>query len=95
MEEGGAEHEDRVEENSNPSSKPARDFTSHIPDISLPKAGGAIRSIGEKFTLNPATGSGNISVSIAMSGGRGAPELSLSYDSGFGDGPFGLGWSLE
>ena len=94
MEEGGAEHEDRVEENSNPSSKPARDFTSHIPDISLPKAGGAIRSIGEKFTLNPATGSGNISVPIAMSGGRGAPELSLSYDSGSGNGPFGLGWSL-
>ena len=44
MEEGGAEHEDSVEENSNPSSKPARDFTSHIPDISLPKADGEMKS---------------------------------------------------
>lgn len=74
--------------------KPARDFTSIIPDISLPNSGGAIRSIGEKFSLNPATGSGNISVPIAMVAGRGAPQLALTYDSGAGNGPFGLGWSL-
>ncbi len=33
---------------------------------------------------------------IATSPGRGgfAPQLSLSYDSGAGNGPFGFGWSL-
>ena len=76
------------------SGEPARDFTQLIPDLSLPTSGGAVRSIGEKFTLNPATGTGNISVPIAMASGRGAPEISLGYDSGGGNGPFGLGWSL-
>jgi len=33
-----------------------------IPFISLPKGGGSIRSIGEKFGVNPATGTGSISV---------------------------------
>ena len=76
------------------SNKAARDFTQLIPDLSLPASGGAVRSIGEKFTLNPATGTGNISVPIAMASGRGAPALALGYDSGGGNGPFGLGWSL-
>ena len=29
-----------------------------VPQISLPKGGGAIRGIDEKFTANPATGTG-------------------------------------
>ena len=67
------------------------------PTISLPKGGGAIRGIGEKFAANPVTGTGSMSVPIATSPGRGGfgPQLSLSYDSGAGNGPFGFGWSLS
>lgn len=66
------------------------------PSISLPKGGGAIRGIGEKFGANAATGTGSLSVPLALSPGRSGfgPQLSLSYDSGAGNGPFGLGWSL-
>src|SRR6266446_8371844 len=67
-----------------------------IPAISLPKGGGAIRGIGEKFAVNPVTGTGSLTVPIAASPGRlgFGPQLSLSYDSGAGNGPFGFGWSL-
>src|SRR5438309_6488784 len=67
------------------------------PVISLPKGGGAIRGMGEKFAANPVTGTGSMSVPIATSPGRSGfgPQLSLSYDSGSGHGPFGFGWSLS
>ena len=67
------------------------------PSIALPKGGGAIRGIGEKFAANPVTGTGSMSVPIATSPGRSGfgPQLSLSYDSGAGNGPFGFGWSLS
>jgi RHS repeat-associated protein len=66
------------------------------PTVSLPKGGGAIRGIGEKFAANPVTGTGSTSVPIACSPGRSGfgPQLLLSYDSGSGNGAFGLGWSL-
>src|SRR5271167_4855283 len=68
-----------------------------IPSISLPKGGGAIRGMGEKFAANPVTGAGSMSVPIVTSPGRSVfgPQLSLSYDSGSGNGPFGFGWSLS
>ena len=68
-----------------------------LPTISLPKGGGAIRGIGEKFAANPVTGTGSMTVPIATSPGRSGfgPQLSLSYDSGAGNGPFGFGWSLS
>lgn len=67
------------------------------PTISLPKGGGAIRGIGEKFSANPVTGTGSLSVPIFTSPGRSNfhPSLSLSYDSGSGNGPFGVGWNLS
>ncbi len=67
------------------------------PAISLPKGGGAIRSIGEKFAANPVTGIGSMSIPIATPPGRSgfSPQLSLSYDSGVGNGLFGLGWNLS
>ena len=67
------------------------------PTISLPKGGGAIRGIGEKFAANPVTGTGSMTVPIATSPGRSGfgPQLTLSYDSGAGNGPFGFGWSLS
>ena len=66
------------------------------PEITLPKGGGAIRGIGEKFAANPVTGTGSMTVPIASPGRSGfGPQLSLSYDSGAGNGPFGFGWSLS
>ena len=40
------------------------------PSISLPKGGGAVRGIGEKFAANPVTGTGSMRVPIATSPGR-------------------------
>ena len=70
--------------------------TSALPSPALPKGGGSIRSIGEKFATNPVTGTGSLSVPIVASPSRSgfAPQLSLSYDSGSGNGPFGFGWNL-
>src|SRR5215471_13063741 len=67
------------------------------PAISLPKGGGAIRGIGEKFSVNPVTGTGSLTVPIFTSPGRSDffPKLSLSYDSGSGNGAFALGWHLS
>jgi RHS repeat-associated protein len=67
------------------------------PQISLPKGGGAIRGIDEKFAANPVTGTGSLSVSLALSPGRSGfgPKLSLEYDSGIGNGVFGIGWKLS
>jgi RHS repeat-associated protein len=67
-----------------------------FPSLSLPKGGGAIQGIGEKFQANPVTGTGSMSVPLALSPGRGgfAPQLALSYDSGAGNGAFGLGWDV-
>ena len=67
------------------------------PQISLPKGGGAIRGIDEKFKANPATGTGSLSVPLALTPGRSGfgPQLSLDYDSSAGNGIFGMGWSLS
>jgi RHS repeat-associated protein len=67
------------------------------PSISLPKGGGAIRGIGEKFAANPVNGTGSFSIPIAMTQGGGGltPELTLSYNSGSGNSSIGFGWSLS
>ena len=67
------------------------------PSISLPKGGGAIRGLGEKLGVNPATGSAKATIPIATSPGRHGfgPRLALTYDSAGGVTVFGLGWSLD
>ena len=67
-----------------------------VPHLSLPKGGGAIRGIGEKFAANPVTGTGSTTIPIATSPGRSGfgPKLALSYNSGAGNGAFGFGWAL-
>jgi len=79
--------------------KDATDHSFNIspPTINLPKGGGAIRGIGEKFGVNPVTGTGSLTIPIYTSPGRAGfgPQLSLSYDSGAGNGPFGFGWNLS
>src|SRR5688500_16287336 len=64
--------------------------------ISLPKGGGALHGIGEKFSPDLFTGTGNFTVPIALPPGRNGlqRELTLGYSTGNGNGPFGLGWSL-
>jgi RHS repeat-associated protein len=53
--------------------------------------------MGEKFSANPVTGSGSFSIPIPASPARGeaGPKLNLIYDSAAGNGPFGLGWTLN
>jgi RHS repeat-associated protein len=62
----------------------------------LPVSGGAIRGIGETFGADPFTGTASMTVPVATSPGRGGfgPSLALSYGSGQGNGPFGIGWSM-
>lgn len=65
--------------------------------ISLPKGGGAQRGIGEKFSPDLQTGTGNFTVPIVLPTVRNGfqPQISLIYTSGNGNGPFGLGWTLN
>src|SRR5215207_9407209 len=79
------------------SGQSAGDGSSASLAISLPKGGGAIRGMGEKFSANPVTGTGSLSVPIYASPGRSGfgPQLSLSHDSGSGNGPFGFGWGIS
>ncbi|MEG4292058.1 SpvB/TcaC N-terminal domain-containing protein [Microcoleus sp. C2C3] len=78
-------------------SEPEKSYFSPPPAVSLPKGGGAIKGMGEKFAANPVTGTGSMSVPIATSPGRSgfSPQLSAAYDSGAGNGMFGLGWNLS
>ena len=65
--------------------------------ISLPKGGGAMQGIGEKFSPDLHTGTGNFTVPIALPPGRNGfqPQVSLVYSTGNGNGIFGLGWRLS
>ncbi len=68
-----------------------------VPQISLPKGGGAIKGIDEKFQVNAANGTSSFSIPLPLSPNRNGftPQLSLSYNSGVGNGLFGLGWDLD
>jgi RHS repeat-associated protein len=71
--------------------------TSGISSISLPKGGGALQGLGEKFSADLHTGTATFSVPIQVPEGRKGfqPNLQLDYSSGQGNGPFGLGWALS
>src|SRR5436190_10691040 len=66
------------------------------PALSLPRGGGAIRGIGEKLSINEATGTGSLTIPLPASPGRSGfgPSLALTYDSSAPHGPFGMGWSI-
>jgi RHS repeat-associated protein len=65
------------------------------PRIDLPKGGGSIRRIDEKFSVNAANGTSGGGISLPFSASRNgfAPSLALTYNSGSGNDVFGLGWS--
>jgi len=67
------------------------------PNITNPSGGGAQKGLGEKFSPDLFTGTGNFSVPIALPPGRNGfqPELTLGYSTGNGNGAFGLGWNLS
>jgi hypothetical protein len=67
------------------------------PSIAVPRGGGAVRSIGEKFFVNGTTGTSTLSIPLAASAGRSGsgPQPVLRYDSSNGNGPFGFGWRLD
>src|SRR3954452_3671563 len=64
--------------------------------ITLPQGGGALHGIGETFSPDLHTGTGNFTVPIALPPGRNGfqPQISLVDGTGQGNGPYGLGWSL-
>ncbi|HET6255334.1 MAG TPA: SpvB/TcaC N-terminal domain-containing protein [Puia sp.] len=68
-----------------------------IPSINIPKGGGALKSIDEKFQVNAANGTSSLHIAIPLSKSRSdfAPSLSLNYSSGSGNSPFGLGWNIS
>lgn len=67
-----------------------------VPSISLPKGGGALKGIDEKFSVNAVNGTASFSIPLPVSPARGVvPQLNLSYNSGGGNGIFGLGWNIS
>jgi RHS repeat-associated protein len=56
-----------------------------------------MHGMGEKFSPDLHTGTGNFTVPIAIPAGRNGfqPQLNLVYSTGNGNGVFGLGWSLS
>jgi len=71
--------------------------TSQTPPISLPKSGGSIRSIDEKFSVNTANGTAGFNIPFPYSPSRNGfmPQMTLRYDSGGGNDSFGMGWSAS
>lgn len=69
-------------------------FASQTP--SLPTGGGSVGGLGETFVPDLCTGTGTFSVPLDLPNGPNdiGPKLSLRYDSGSPNGPFGLGWML-
>jgi RHS repeat-associated protein len=68
-----------------------------LPAVTQPKGGGAIRGIGETFSVGGPTGTSSVTIPVAISPARQdfAPKLSLAYSSGTGNGHFGFGWQLS
>jgi hypothetical protein len=72
-------------------------YKNSAPSIELPKGGGALKGIDEKFTVNAVNGTSALDISLPITPGRSGftPALSLQYNSGSGNSEFGLGWGLS
>lgn len=64
--------------------------------ISVPSGPGSIEGLGESFEPQLNTGTFRFSLPLKTAKLRGAvgPETGLSYNTGFGNGPVGMGWQL-
>jgi hypothetical protein len=82
-----------------PAKNPAKSksILSQPPAVSLPKGGGAIKNIDEKFQVNSSNGTASFSIPFPITPGRNEfnPAIALSYNSGVGNSSYGLGWSLD
>ena len=76
--------------------RPSESNAIQNPSIELPKGGGALKGIDEKFEVNAANGTSGFNIPLPITPGRNgfSPSLSLSYNSGGGNSPYGLGWSV-
>ncbi|MCL4858094.1 MAG: hypothetical protein KJZ93_01755, partial [Caldilineaceae bacterium] len=65
--------------------------------ISLPSGPGSLEGLGETFEPNLSTGTSSYPVKFTAAPGRVGfqPELSLGYDGGNANGPWGMGWKLS
>ncbi|KAF3906688.1 hypothetical protein ABW20_dc0110303 [Dactylellina cionopaga] len=78
-------------------------FESNIiraPSITIPKGGGAIRSLSEKYDVDLSSGSGKYSIALPTSASRPGSSfrdagISLQYSSNSGNSVFGAGWTLS
>src|SRR5215212_10133641 len=82
-----------------PGGRPGRSQTPSLLKINqpqLPKGGGALSSINNTFQPQAFTGTGSLVIPLPVSSCRGfEPNLQLEYDSGAGNGPFGVGFRLS
>ncbi|MFS2224057.1 SpvB/TcaC N-terminal domain-containing protein [Pantoea sp. B65] len=63
---------------------------------SLPAGGGAISGIKSDMPTAGPDGAASLNITLPISAGRGyAPPLALNYHSQAGNGPFGIGWSVD
>jgi hypothetical protein len=60
------------------SSGPPSGFMTTAPAVEVPKGGGAVRGIGEKFSVSGATGTGALSIPLAAPPGRAGIDLTLA-----------------
>jgi RHS repeat-associated protein len=65
--------------------------------LSLPSGPGSIEGLGESFEPQLNSGTATYPVKLKVPPGRAgfAPDITLSYNSGAGNGAFGLGWKLD
>src|ERR1700733_12069525 len=85
-----------VSENSRGGGGVATPDNAGLPTVGLPKGGGAIKGIDEKFGVNAASGTSSFSIAIPFTSSRNGntPSIGLSYNSGGGNGPYGIGWQV-
>jgi Salmonella virulence plasmid 65kDa B protein len=64
-----------------------------VPAISQPKGCSGMRGIGEEVSVDAAAGASGPTIPLELSAGqtRLGPDLTLSYRTGAGNGPFGFG----
>ncbi|KAG4271555.1 hypothetical protein FPRO04_10846 [Fusarium proliferatum] len=67
------------------------------PSLQKGIAGGSHRPIDQTFKMNPVNGTMSLAIPIPVTEGRGGfgPKLELSYNSGSGNGCFGIGWQMN
>src|SRR6476620_7432529 len=77
-------------------SQEKKEGISDLTTLDLPRGGGAIKGIDEKFRVNAITGTSAFGVPIPLSPSRQGfiPAIGLTYNSAGGNSPFGLGWQV-